>query len=327
MGPNKITVLKKAVRLVIRHGPSLITERFYRRKEILYSPPVPCKAGAPLEIHMQVCNRDWLNALWTLKSLRHQCDEPFGLYLYLDFNVPSQVRPLLEAHFPGARLPRHDWLEQQVRERLVPVAPTLAALWRAHYSCTLYKMVNVWICAQTERIIYLDPDVLFFARPVELVSAVLEGGAANELGVFNATELPPAELEDPGAFCLREADLRRHYGINLPRDFNAGIGVLNLPKIDWRLLDQIFRDLPWIPDRTLLFDQTCLAILAAKCGWGRLNPARYLTDSAGFGTETVACHYFGGVRRDSFYSQGIPAMRRLGVLSRPHSIPDAYAGA
>ena len=33
----------------------------------------------------------------------------------------------------------------------------------------LCKMVNAWICARNERLLYLDPDVLFFAPPVELL--------------------------------------------------------------------------------------------------------------------------------------------------------------
>jgi hypothetical protein len=310
---RKIAVLKKAVRQVRRHGPGLLVERFYRRKEILSSPPVPCDPGSSLEVHMQVCNRDWLNAFWTLKSLRRHSDADFGLFVYLDFNVPQNVRSLFEAHFPKVHVARHDWLDEQVRTKLAPMAPTLAALWRAHYSPTLYKMVNAWVCARRERVLYLDPDVLFFAPPKELFEYALCKSLAKELGLFNVTRMPPQDLADPGAFCLDETEVRRAYGLTLPRDFNAGIAVLSLPALDWGFLDEAIQSHRLLPDRTLMVDQTCLAILAAKCGWERLDCSRYVVDDGVLGTATVASHYFGNSRRDAFYAEGIPAVRKNGL--------------
>ena len=86
-------------------------------------------------------------------------------------------------------------------------------------------------------------------------------------------------------------------------------------------MKEVFRDFPWMPDRTLPFDQTCLALPAAKYGWHRLDPTRYNTDGAIFGPDTIFCHYFGSSRRTAFYSQGIPVVRRLGVLANREFVP------
>jgi len=317
MSVTKAAVLKKAVRQVRRHGPGLLVERFFRRKEILSSKPVSCDSDSPLEVHMQVCDRDWLNAFWTLKSFHWHSETPFGLFIYLDFNVPAGVKELFENHFPGVRVARHDWLDDEVRRRLVPIAPSLAALWRAHYSPTLYKMVNAWICTRRERAMYLDPDVLFFSKPTELL-AFAGSGPGNLLGLFNVTSLPPAELADPGAFCVDESDVRTSYGLTLPRDFNAGIAVLCMPSLNWELLEDALKSLRWIPDRTLLVDQTLLALLAAKYGWERLDRSRYIVDEGVLGPSTVASHYFGSTRRDAFYAEGIPAVRKSGLLNGRH---------
>ena len=319
MSVSHIAVLKKAVRQVRRHGLGLVVERFLRRKAILSTPPVACDPDSSIEIHMQVCRRDWLNAFWTLKSFRRQANVDFGLFIYLDFNVPSGVRTLFQTHFPGANLACHEWLDEQVRKRLVPIAPTLAALWRAHYSPTLYKMVNAWICARRQRVLYLDPDVLFFAPPSELLSFARSATATKTLGIFNVARLPPADLADPGAFCLDETDVHRAYGLTLPRDFNAGIAVLCLTTLDWPLLDEAMRTLRWLPDRTLLVDQTCLALLAAKYGWEPLDRSRYIVDNGVLGASTVASHYFGNARRDAFYAEGIPAVRKRGLPSVPQT--------
>jgi hypothetical protein len=313
MSVSRIRVLQKAVREVRRHGPGLLVERFYRRKEILTSPAVECDPAAGLEVHMQVCDRDWLNGFWTLKSFRRQCGAPYRLCLYLDFNVPAEVRGLVESNFPGAEMARHDWLDEQVRGRLAAVAPSLAALWRAHYSPTLYKMVNAWLCARQERVVYLDPDVLFFAPPVEMLEFAGTNAPTKAIGLFNATAPPPAGLADTGGFCLDEADVRRAYGLSLPRDFNAGVGVLRLAGIDWGWLDEVLRTLRWLPDRSLMVDQTCLSLLAAKLGWERLDRARYIYTFDRKGPSTVASHYSGSAGREGFYAEGIPTVRQIGL--------------
>lgn len=315
MSVSKTAVLKKGIRQIRRHGLGLLIERFFRRKEILSSGPVVCDPDCPLEVHMQVCNRDWLNAFWTLKSFHWHSGSPFGLNIYLDFNVPSGIKELFESHFPGVRVASHDWLDGEVRKKLAPLAPSLAALWRAHYSPTLYKMVNAWICSRRERALYLDPDVLFFAAPTELLEFARDQSTRNPLGLFNVTSLPPADLADPGAFCVDEADVREHYGLTLPRDFNAGIAVLCMSTLDWELLEDALKSLRWLPDRTLLVDQTCLALLAAKYGWQRLDRSRYIVDDGVLGSSTVASHYFGNARRDAFYAEGIPTLRKKGFLT------------
>lgn len=305
-----LPVLKKGFRLLRQHGISLLVERFIRRREILFSSPVPCDPGSPIEVHMQVCHRDWLNALWTLKSFRAHCGGDFSLTVYLDFNVGPDVRSIFESHFPGIRIPQHGWLDEQVRLKLTPIASTLAALWRAHHSPTLYKMVNAWVCARNPRFLYLDPDVLFFAPPTELLAFIEKGGAEKVLGLFNATKLPPENLADCGAFSVSETEISQIYGLKLPRDFNAGIGIIEHARIDWPFLEEVISQRRWISDRTLLLDQTCLALLAARNGWEQLDRQRYLVDQGAFSHETVVAHYFGSTRRDAFYVEGIPHVRR-----------------
>jgi len=315
MSVGKTAVLKKAIRQVRRHGPGLLVERFFRRKEILSSAPVRCDATSAIEVHMQVCNRDWLNAFWTLKSFHKHAGTSFNLSVYLDFNVPAGVREFFETHFVGVQIPRHEWLDEEVRRKLAPIAPSVATLWRAHYSPTLYKMVNAWVCSRRPRVLYLDPDVLFFSRPVELLASACDQKPNRSLGLFNVTSLPPVELEDPGAFCVHERDVFQNYRLSLPRDFNAGIAVLSMESLDWELIEHALKNLRWIPDRKLLVDQTCLALLAAKYGWERLDRTRYIVDEGELGPQTVASHYFGSTRRDAFYAEGIPVLRKRGILN------------
>lgn len=262
---------------------------------------------------MQVCDRDWLNSIWTLKSLRLACQRDFRLVMYLDSNVPPEAKRILQSQFYGVDFPEQDWLEAQVRRHLAPIAPALAALWRTRYSVTLCKMVNVWVSANQKRVLYIDPDVLFFGKPEELLEFVATGNGGI-IGLFNSTELPPEELADSGGFCLDEADVVRTLGIRLPRNFNAGLGALALDSLDWPMLEEIFKSMRWLPDRALMFDQTCLGLLAAKRGWVALDRARYLTNGAQYSTSSVAAHYSGSEFRDGFYAQGMPLLRQRGLF-------------
>ena len=112
MSKLNLPVLKKGLRLARQYGLDLVIERFFRRKEILSSPPIPCAPGSTLEVHTQVCGRDWLNGIWTLKSLHAQCGSAFSLFLYLDSNVPSEARQIFEEHFPGVQVPEKNWLDE-----------------------------------------------------------------------------------------------------------------------------------------------------------------------------------------------------------------------
>lgn len=316
-----LPVVKKGLKLARQHGLNLIIERFFRRKEILSSPPISCSPGSGLEVHTQVCGRDWLNGIWTLKSLHAQCGTEFNLVLYLDSNVRPEVRRIFEEHFPGIQIPETNWLDDHVRTKLVPIAPAIAALWRARHSPTLCKLVNMWICARNQRILYLDPDILFYAPPLELLRFIETDDGSTRLGMFNVTDTISESLADTGAYSVFESDVLELYGLNLPRDFNCGLGTIRPRVLDWPFFDDVLSKLRWRPDRKLMVEQTCFALQGSRSGWERLDRKRYMVGAGPLDDAVVSIHYT-GARRDLFYVEGIPRLRqhnlieKLGVLPR-----------
>ena len=303
-----------------QHGLNLIVERFFRRREILSSLPIPCERGSALEVHTQVCQRDWLNGIWTLKSLHTQCGSAFSLFLYLDSNVPSEVRQIFETHFPGVQIPEKTWLDEQVRTKLAPIAPAIAALWRARHSPTLCKLVNMWICAKNSRILYLDPDILFYAPPVELLKFIGTDNRSDCLGMFNVTDAIPEMLADTGAYSLFENDVLDAYGLKLPRDFNCGLGAIRPGVLDWPFFDEVLSRLRWRTDRTLMVEQTCFALQGLRSGWERLDRKRYMVGAGALDEAVVTIHYT-GARRDLFYVEGVPRLRRHNLIQKLGSVP------
>jgi hypothetical protein len=311
MAKLNLPVLKKGMKLVRQHGLNLIVERFFRRKEILSSPPIPCEPGSALEVHTQVCDRDWLNGIWTLKSLHAQCRSAFSLFLYLDSNVPPEARRTFEAHFPGVQIPKNNWLDGQVHAKLAPIAPAIAA----RHSPTLCKLVNMWLCARNSRILYLDPDVLFFSPPQELLKFIGTDDRTDRLGLFNVTDTIPESVADTGAYSLFENDVLEIYGLKLPRDLNCGLGAIRPGVLDWPFFDEVLSRLRWRPDRTLMVEQTCFALQGLRSGWERLDRKRYVVGAGPLDEAVVSIHYT-GVRRDLFYVEGVPRLRRHKLIRK-----------
>ena len=73
MGKNwsYYTVFKRGLAQMKELGPGLLMERYWHRKRILKAKPVECPEDADLEVHVQVCHRDWLNGIWTIMSFAY----------------------------------------------------------------------------------------------------------------------------------------------------------------------------------------------------------------------------------------------------------------
>src|SRR5262245_27322610 len=99
--PNLLTFVRRGANQVRTLGPSLLVDRYWHRRGILATPPIPCPPDASLEVHVQVCRRDCLNALWTLKTFAHFSAEPFRLVLLEDGSLRDVDRARLQSHFPG----------------------------------------------------------------------------------------------------------------------------------------------------------------------------------------------------------------------------------
>jgi hypothetical protein len=178
----------------------------------------------------------------------------------------------------------------------------------------------MWICARNQRILYLDPDVLFYAAPVELLEFISTDDGSGSLGLFNVTGFIPESVPDTGGYFLFENEVLETCGLKLPRDFNAGLGAIRPGALDWPFIEEVFSNLRWRENRSLMFDQTCFALQAMRSGWGRLDRKRYMVGDGALDKEVVTIHYMGG-RRDLFYVEGVPRLRRHNFIQKLASLP------
>lgn len=259
---------------------------------------------------MQVCRRDWLNGLWTLKSFRRFGGQDFRLVLLDDGSIGAPERARYRAHFPGIVMAAEAEVAERVERELRPVAGHIADLWHRGEYFTLPKVVDSSLLARNETILTLDPDVLFFLEPTELLDAVRQG-----LPGFALLNRRANARHHDGSFCLDLPQLREHWGIEFPLGFGIGLGALCPRRLDWRFVDEVFRREEIIFPLRFMIDQTITALAAARAGCQFLDPRRYAIDPVASLYGVVARHYYSQTR-DLMYLEGIPALAAAGLTKR-----------
>jgi hypothetical protein len=260
-----------------------------------------------LEVHTQVCARDWLNCLWTMKSFARFCASPFRLVILCDRTVAPEMTATLRQHLPGAEVLGFDESLPAARERFAGEYPTLCRLRTDGRFFTLPKVLDSAALRRREVVLAIDPDVLFFAQPEEMMADLSMGR-----GYFGRLNLPRRDSDPSGAFCIDAPALREQFGIQLPLRFNCGLGSFDYSAGDWNLIERVLTALPPDPARAFMLDQTILGILCVAGGWHPLPP-RYALEPVDDLAGVTARHYFGKTR-DLLYLEGIPQLIRLGLL-------------
>ena len=308
MKPSAWTFLARGAQQLRKHGPRLLWLRYVRRRAILRTPPLLCPDTATLEVHTQVCARDWLNALWTLKSFSLVTREPFKLFILCDRTVSENAILRLLAHFPEARVIQCEQPSDETRRTFAARWPGLFALRTNGRFFTLPKVLDSFAHRQSDMILTIDPDVLFFEDPKELL-ADLDPARR----YFARLNQPLKEFDPKGAFSIDATRLRELFGLDLPHRFGCGLGSLHYGKIDWDFIERVLTTIPPDPERGFLLDQTITLIACLTRGWELLPPERYAIEPVDSLSGVVARHYYSKTR-DLLYLQGIPRLIQLGLL-------------
>jgi hypothetical protein len=313
--PTVWTYLARGIEQLKKHGPRLLWLRFIRRKAILRTPPLPCPDTARIEVHTQVCSRDWLNALWTLKSFGFSAKQPFKLLVLCDRTVPPEAFECFSTHFPGAHVFACDRPSAETRETFAQRFPDLFALREDGRFFTLPKVMDSYAHRRSDVILTIDPDVLFFAEPTEMLADL---DPAREY--FAHLNEPRLTSDPKGTYAIDAASLHAQFGIQLPTRFNCGLGSMNYTKMDWEFIQRVLAAVPPVPERAFMLDQTVIAIASLTQGWKPLSLDKYAIEPVDSLAGVVARHYYSKTR-DLMYLEGIPKLIELGLLKNDFRFP------
>lgn len=299
---NGLSFFRRGLQQVLKHGPSLLYWRYWKLKEILDAEPIECPPDSDLEVHTLVCERDWLNAFWTLHTFRHFSGIPFRLVVLQDgwLDDRGDIRRAFKRSFPGAIVEDRDELASRVCSE---VGGPLSEMWTSGEYPTLAKVVDSVLLTENERVIFVDPDVLFFDKPKELIQ-----GVHSLNGVSARWNFPIREVNRDALYSCSYAELNNELGAELPDEFQIGLGVYATRFVDFEQINHILREVPGIRSgMPFMIDQTVFGILAARHGYQPLPTDRYVTDPIGTLDGVVARHYHSATR-DLMYVEGLPAV-------------------
>jgi hypothetical protein len=303
---NLYTIATRGWSQVRKLGLRLLWLRYVRRRAILRTPAVPCSADGQFEVHTQICERDGLNLLWTLKSFAFHARVPFRLVVFCDGSVTPELSDTIHHHFPGVTISRVTETPDATTV-LLATRPTMAKMRLDPRFITLPKVTDSYTARERDVVLMIDPDVLFFAPPQELIAEY--DSSRGYFGKYNM----PATSDFPHNYCFDTAEFERLFELSLPRFFNAGLGSVNYRMMDWDLIENAATRVPFDPALGLMADQTMAGITCAARGLRELPVSSYAIQPVQSLQGVVARHYFSKTR-DLLYVEGIPELIRQGLL-------------
>ena len=313
MTSNIFTFLQRGISQTNKYGLALLYWRYIYRQLILFQTPVYCPPNSDLEIHIQVCRRDWLNGLWTLSSFYYFVQQPFRLVLLHDgwLDKDKKVINIYKKRFPGIITYNRQVLNSQVEKVILPIAPVIARMWYTGKYFTLPKVVDSFLLSKNRYYLSIDPDILFFSTPHELLNGV------QTLNQTSACwNIPIDKGHADGMFCFSPVAIKQLTHLDLPIPFGTGLGCVDRLKFDWNFADYVFSKLKIPKELIFMVDQTLFALFAAKSGFIGLPKELYAINPVTTLEGVIARHYYSKTR-DLMYLEGISYLSHIGILSNP----------
>jgi hypothetical protein len=303
-GAGVMTLLRPGrawLRLRQKYGKGLRVA-WYRdvvRPRIVESAPVPGTSDATrVEVHVLTSAGDWLNLCWVLKSFYHFANVKWALCIHEDGSVPPDGIAALGRLFPDARLVRRAEADATVLPMLDGGGFGRCADLRRTNVLSL-KVFDFAHYLAAPRMLLLDSDVLFFARPDVLIERALD------------PEWPVNTVNGDldSAYTVDRIEAGKRIGCEVAERFNSGLGVIHRESLRLEWIEE-FLALPGIIGKAWRIEQTLLALASSRFGC-ELLPAEYDVFVDGETGDRPSRHYIGAIRH-RMYGEGIA--RLAGVL-------------
>lgn len=278
-----------------REGWLRSARRSLIQRRILTTPPIRTEKKGETEVRILTWRRDWLNALWALKSFYHFAGVSFPLFIH-DGGLTVRQRDYLSVHFPDATI-----ISQSLGDSHVH------GYFEAHQlqRCTDYRRKNIaaikvfdfFVMSTAERILSIDSDILFFRRPAQLLTPTL-ANRYNKDCVYG--------------YSMSLDDLERWFGIRPASFVNSGLSLVSRASINFRLIHdwlgcpEMFSDV-WVTEQTL--HALCSHFVGTE-----LLPAEYCVSTRPGLTQAMVCKHYPGFFRYLLYHEGMQQLISRGFI-------------
>jgi len=272
------------------HGLRVAWYRGVVRPCILQTPPVEDTTDETCEIHVLTSGQDWLNLIWTLKSFYRVAKKRYALCIHEDGSITANQIETLTKHFPAARVISKSRADAEVLPSLASF-PRCSEFRKANHLAP--KVFDFPFYLNSDRMLLLDSDVLFFREPAELLHLIEDPNY--RLNIVNR--------DVASAYTVDLAEVKSRIGVNVIERFNSGLGLIHRDslRLDWI---EEFLGLPGILEGHFWrIEQTVQALCSSRFGVELLPPVYDIRFSGGI-YGSPARHYVGAIRH-LFYGEGI----------------------
>ncbi|MGM3308960.1 hypothetical protein ACSQ6I_23765 [Anabaena sp. WFMT] len=281
-----------------QHGLRTAYYRDVVRNKILSSLPIKGTTSKDCEIHVLTSANDWLNLVWTLKSFYHFSKRQYAVCIHDDGTLTQENISTLQYHFPDARIIDRKQADRKVLALLSSYPRCLEFRKTNHLSP---KVFDFALYLESDRMLLLDSDVLFFQEPTVLIQRIED--PAYTLNTVNG-DVASAYTVDPIV-------VEKHCDFTPIDRFNSGLGLIHKAslKLDWM---EEFLALPNIIGHFWRIEQTLFALCSSRFGV-ELLPLEYDVRLDRGIKECPSRHYVGRIRH-LMYLEGIRQLVKQGGL-------------
>jgi hypothetical protein len=277
------------------HGLYTAWQRDITRWRILKTPPIYGLTDKTCEIHVLTCHRDWLDLIWSLKSLFAVCEYRFRVCIHEDGTVPPDGIAALQHHFPDARVIRRNEADETVRPMLRQY-PRCQGLRNAN---TLsLKVFDFAVYLDSDRLFLLDSDVLFIERPTVLLQRITD--PQYKYNSLNRDWGMGYSLQPEIAESMVEFNVQSH--------INSGLGLMHQQSYEFTRFEEWLL-LPGILSHPHRIEQTLVGLACSRFGHQFL-PKDYDVMLQRTGPAQIVKHYTGPIRH-LMYREGLDRVLHL----------------
>lgn len=281
-----------------QHGFHTAYYRDTVRQKILATPPIVDTTDSKCEIHVYTSEKDWLNLVWAIKSFYQFSQRHYALCIHDDGSLTADIQAQLRSHFPNARLIDRPTADAQVIEQLQDYPRCLEF---RQSNPLAPKVFDFAAYLESDRMLLLDSDVLFFEEPTELLGRIEDSDYL--LNSVNA-DVASAYTVDP-------ATVLERCNVQLIDQFNSGLGLIHKASLNFDWIEE-FLGLPDVIGHFWRIEQTLYALCSSRFGV-ELLPSDYAVHLEG-GIDGSPCRHYVGKIRHLMYSEGIRHLVQHGFL-------------
>jgi len=281
-----------------REGWRRAFRRARLQSPIIDTKPVRTSKQGPVEVRALTWRKDWVNLIWTLKTFYRFAQVDFPLFIH-DGGLTRRQAVRLEQHFPDATLVTWADADERITSYLRSrgLLRCLDFRLRSHFG---RKLLDFFVFSESERIISLDSDVLFFRRPSELIAC--PNGVRRNL--FNR--------DGDYWYCLGLDEMEVTFGVRPEPRINSGLSSIwcdsmDLDRIEAWLAEPVIHEVPWLTEQTL-------HALSSTAYGVELLPDTYASGDTSLPIERRVCHHYPCAFRQRMYDEGMTYLAGVGFL-------------